>query len=115
MPPAPHSLRPPMRRPRRSPYARPRPRRAMAQAAEWLAARQRCHYGWVDSRVPDMKFEREDGETLAYLARGGKSPGMIWLGGFKSDMTGTKAAALDDWAARAGRAFLRFDYFGHGQ
>ncbi|HEV2561854.1 MAG TPA: alpha/beta hydrolase [Rhizomicrobium sp.] len=62
-----------------------------------------------------MKFEREDGETIAYLARGGKSPGVIWLGGFKSDMTGTKAAALDDWAARTGRAFLRFDYFGHGQ
>jgi pimeloyl-ACP methyl ester carboxylesterase len=61
-----------------------------------------------------MKFEREDGETIAYLARGGKSPGVIWLGGFKSDMTGTKAAALDDWAARTGRAFLRFDYFGHG-
>lgn len=62
-----------------------------------------------------MKFEREDGETIAYLARGGKSPGVVWLGGFKSDMTGTKAAALDDWAAREGRAFLRFDYFGHGQ
>jgi pimeloyl-ACP methyl ester carboxylesterase len=62
-----------------------------------------------------MKLEREDGETIAYLARGGKSPGVVWLGGFKSDMTGTKAQAMDAWAEREGRAFVRFDYFGHGQ
>lgn len=63
--------------------------------------------------MPGLK--REDGETIAYLARDGKSPGVVWLGGFKSDMTGTKAQAIDEWAARTGRAFLRFDYFGHGQ
>ncbi|MDB5423548.1 MAG: hypothetical protein JWQ29_964, partial [Phenylobacterium sp.] len=39
---------------------------------------------------------------------------MVWLGGFRSDMTGTKAQALADWAADSGRAYLRFDYFGHG-
>lgn len=61
-----------------------------------------------------QRLEREDGETIAYLARRGKSPGLVWLGGFHSDMTGTKAAALDEWAAREGRAFTRFDYFGHG-
>lgn len=61
-----------------------------------------------------QRLEREDGETIAYLARGGKPPGIVWLGGFHSDMTGTKAAALDEWAARTGRAFTRFDYFGHG-
>ena len=61
-----------------------------------------------------QRLEREDGETIAYLARDGKPPGIVWLGGFHSDMTGTKAAALDEWAARAGRAFTRFDYFGHG-
>ena len=38
----------------------------------------------------------------------------MFLGGFRSDMTGTKACALADWAAREGRAFLRFDYSGHG-
>ena len=48
-------------------------------------------------------------------AREGKGPGLFWLGGFKSDMKGTKAAALDRWAASEGRACLRFDYSGHGE
>jgi esterase/lipase len=52
-------------------------------------------------------------------AREGKSPtpgpGLFWLGGFKSDMKGTKAAALDTWAAEQGRACVRFDYSGHGE
>jgi len=60
------------------------------------------------------RFIREDGETIAYLRRGGKSPGVVWLGGFHSDMNGTKAQALDAWAAARGHAYLRFDYFGHG-
>ena len=46
--------------------------------------------------------------------REGKSPGLFWLGGFKSDMQGTKAVALDDWAKAEGRAYVRFDYSGHG-
>jgi len=46
---------------------------------------------------------------------GNKSPGLFWLGGFKSDMKGTKAVALDDWAKAQGRACLRFDYSGHGE
>ncbi|HVG51715.1 MAG TPA: alpha/beta hydrolase [Xanthobacteraceae bacterium] len=45
----------------------------------------------------------------------GAIPGVVWLGGFKSDMKGTKAQALSGWAAQAGRAFLRFDYSGHGE
>ena len=53
--------------------------------------------------------------TIAVRARKGKSPGLFWLGGFKSDMKGTKAAALDQWAERQGRACLRFDYSGHGE
>src|SRR5882672_233564 len=60
------------------------------------------------------RFAREDGETIAYLKRAGKSPGVLWLGGFKSDMNRTKAQALDEWAERRGQAFLRFDYYGHG-
>lgn len=44
----------------------------------------------------------------------GAGPGVVFLGGFKSDMTGTKALYLEDWARRSGRAFLRFDYSGHG-
>jgi pimeloyl-ACP methyl ester carboxylesterase len=47
--------------------------------------------------------------------RTGESPGVLWLGGFKSDMNGTKALALDSWAAAHGRACIRFDYSGHGE
>lgn len=43
------------------------------------------------------------------------SPGLFWLGGFKSDMKGTKAEALDQWAEGNGRACVRFDYSGHGE
>jgi pimeloyl-ACP methyl ester carboxylesterase len=42
-------------------------------------------------------------------------PGLFWLGGFRSDMKGTKAEALDRWASAQGRACLRFDYSGHGE
>ena len=42
------------------------------------------------------------------------SPGVVFLGGFRSEMTGTKASWLDDWARSRGRAYLRFDYSGHG-
>ena len=43
-----------------------------------------------------------------------QKPGVFWLSGFKSDMDGSKAVALDDWAERTGRYYTRFDYFGHG-
>ena len=52
---------------------------------------------------------------IAVRLREGQAPGVVWLGGFKSDMQGTKAVALDEWAARTGRACLRFDYSGHGE
>ena len=52
---------------------------------------------------------------IAVRADTGASPGLFWLGGYKSDMKGTKAVALADWAARAGRACVRFDYSGHGE
>jgi len=58
---------------------------------------------------------REGGERLAYLRRSGRSPGLVWLGGFKSDMAGNKARRLDEWAVQTGRALVRFDYFGHGR
>ena len=44
----------------------------------------------------------------------GRAPGVVFLGGFRSDMTGTKAVALEDYCRRRGQAFLRFDYRGHG-
>ncbi|MGP9790525.1 alpha/beta fold hydrolase [Roseinatronobacter sp. NSM] len=55
------------------------------------------------------------GRSLAYVRTEGHGPGVVFLGGFKSDMTGTKALFLEEWAKRTGRAFLRFDYSGHGQ
>lgn len=48
-------------------------------------------------------------------ANGAGKPGLFWLGGFASDMMGAKASHLDEWARAQGRAFLRFDYSGHGQ
>jgi pimeloyl-ACP methyl ester carboxylesterase len=45
----------------------------------------------------------------------GAAPGLFWLGGFRSDMRGTKAEALDQWARDHGRAMTRFDYSGHGE
>lgn len=61
-----------------------------------------------------LKFAREDGATIAYRQISGQGPGIVWLHGFRADMTGTKAQALAEWAGHQGRAFLRFDYSGHG-
>jgi pimeloyl-ACP methyl ester carboxylesterase len=60
-------------------------------------------------------LERDDGERVAWRKVEGRGPTVVWLGGFKSDMAGTKAQALADWALAAGRACVRFDYFGHGE
>ncbi|TPM40156.1 alpha/beta hydrolase [Mesorhizobium sp. B2-3-4] len=56
-----------------------------------------------------------DGSAIAVRHTSGTTPGIVWLGGYKSDMLGTKAQTLSDWAAREGRAFLRHDYSGHGE
>ena len=56
-----------------------------------------------------------DARVIAVRQRAGGAPGLFWLGGFKSDMRGTKAEALDQWAAAQGRACTRFDYSGHGE
>lgn len=63
----------------------------------------------------DPEFITADGERIAVRRREGAAPGAVWLGGFRSDMLGTKAEALDGWAAANGRAFLRHDYSGHGE
>jgi len=52
---------------------------------------------------------------IAVRARTGAAPGLFWLSGFNSDMRGTKAIALDAWAAERNRACVRFDYSGHGE
>ena len=60
-------------------------------------------------------IDRPGGHGLAYHATPGGPPGVVFLGGFASDMTGTKALALEDHCRERGRAYLRFDYLGHGQ
>ncbi|MBJ3762742.1 alpha/beta hydrolase [Maribius pontilimi] len=55
------------------------------------------------------------GRRIAYHRTEGKGPWVVFLGGFKSDMGGTKAVHLEAWAKARGRAFLRFDYSGHGE
>jgi pimeloyl-ACP methyl ester carboxylesterase len=56
-----------------------------------------------------------DKRTVAVRSRAGAPPGLLWLGGYKSDMKGNKAIALDQWAAEHGRGCVRFDYSGHGE
>ncbi|MBK0400453.1 alpha/beta hydrolase [Limibaculum sp. M0105] len=72
----------------------------------------------ADMNAPDL-LEISPDRRLAYhrshaRATGKDAPGVVFLGGFRSDMTGTKATFLEDWARERGRAFLRFDYRGHG-
>lgn len=63
--------------------------------------------------VPDH-LTLDSGLRVAYRAVCGRKPTVIFLGGFKSDMSGAKASSLDRWARSAGPAYLRFDYTGHG-
>jgi pimeloyl-ACP methyl ester carboxylesterase len=60
------------------------------------------------------RLDRGDGIELAWAALPGDGPTVVFLGGFRSDMEGTKALALREFCARLGRAFLRLDYSGHG-
>ena len=72
--------------------------------------------------APEFHVFSENGASLklAYRQRpavtgGAPGPGLVWLGGFKSDMRSSKAERLEMWAAAEGRAMLRFDYSGHGE
>lgn len=70
-------------------------------------------------QAPDFLTCDDGRRTIAYhrtaaIGEGANRPGVVFLGGFASDMTGTKATALEAWAKARGRAFLRFDYTGHG-
>jgi pimeloyl-ACP methyl ester carboxylesterase len=56
-----------------------------------------------------------EARRIAVRSRAGRSPGLFWLSGFKSDMQGTKAMALDEWAGSQKRACVRLDYSGHGE
>jgi pimeloyl-ACP methyl ester carboxylesterase len=76
-------------------------------------------YRMSEARPTSLTIESPPARTIAVRVREGKGPssgaGLFWLGGFKSDMKGTKAAALDQWAAGQGRGCIRFDYSGHGE
>lgn len=66
--------------------------------------------------MTDVQFlERADRPRLAYRHRAGSGPTIVFLPGYASDMDGTKALALDEWAAARGQAMLRLDYSGCGQ
>jgi pimeloyl-ACP methyl ester carboxylesterase len=67
-----------------------------------------------DSSTEEI-LRRGDGTAIAYHRLTGKAPGVIFCGGFMSDMSGTKATALEAHCAEVGRAFVRFDYRGHGR
>jgi pimeloyl-ACP methyl ester carboxylesterase len=61
------------------------------------------------------EFLDVDGTPVAFRRQPGAAPGVVWLGGYKSDMLGTKAETLAAWTKQQGRAFLRHDYSGHGE
>ncbi len=65
--------------------------------------------------APPAFLDRADGPRLAYRYRDGDGPAIVFLPGYRSDMLGGKAVALDQWAAQAGRAMLRLDYAGNGE
>ena len=69
----------------------------------------------MSSDPPSVRFVERSGARLAYVARSGVGPTVVFLGGYASNMTGTKASYLDEWCRARGQAFLRFDYQGHGQ
>jgi pimeloyl-ACP methyl ester carboxylesterase len=60
-------------------------------------------------------LKREDGSRLAFRRISGEGATVVWLGGFHSDMTGTKAQVLAEQAMASGGSYVRFDYFGHGE
>ena len=60
-------------------------------------------------------LERPNGETLAFRRVEGSGPTVLWIGGFRSDMEGTKALALDAAARERGWSYIRYDHFAHGQ
>jgi pimeloyl-ACP methyl ester carboxylesterase len=59
-------------------------------------------------------LQRPDGETIAYHRTAGRTPGIVFLTGYMSDMTGQKAMRLEQFCRARGQAFVRFDYYGHG-
>jgi pimeloyl-ACP methyl ester carboxylesterase len=70
---------------------------------------------WKYLLEPANYYNTPQGRKIAYYQTSGEGIGVVFLGGFKSDMAGTKAVFLQDWARKNNRPFLRFDYSGHGE
>ncbi len=66
------------------------------------------------AEVSPQYARRDDGSTIAYHRVPGKPPGVVFLTGYKSDMTGSKALRLEHFCRARGLAYVRFDYYGHG-
>ncbi|QXQ06741.1 alpha/beta hydrolase [Sphingosinicellaceae bacterium] len=64
--------------------------------------------------MTSLRYEDSGGARIAYRHRAGSGPTVVFLPGYMSDMTGSKAEALDAWAAATGRDYLRLDYSGCG-
>ena len=82
--------------------------------AQWPLAppRRRAQTGWM----PDTRFhDLPDGRRLAYRYSPGSAPALVFLPGYMSDMAGSKACAVMDWARGQGRACLLLDYSGCGE
>jgi pimeloyl-ACP methyl ester carboxylesterase len=62
---------------------------------------------WLETTKGKLAYYCSDGDE--------KRPGVVFLGGFMSDMNGAKALALEAWCQKNNLRFLRFDYFGHGE
>lgn len=86
----------------------------------WASFRASVHHGLIaalnHAYIVGMTtyLTTPQGRHIAYQQTQGRGPGVVFLGGFRSDMTGSKAMHLQAWAEKTGRAFLRFDYSGHG-
>ncbi len=70
--------------------------------------------GYSGMMATTGRLDRGDGTELAWIAQPGPGPTIVFLPGFRSDMTGDKATGLAAFAAQQGQAMLRFDYSGHG-
>ena len=70
----------------------------------------------MDKKEPSKQILRNsNGKTIAYRRISGMNPGIIFLGGFRSDMWGSKAVAIEEFCSERGHSFAAFDYMGHGE
>jgi pimeloyl-ACP methyl ester carboxylesterase len=69
----------------------------------------------INTSITPPEFIEIDNEKIAYRHRNGNDPSIVWLGGYRSNMLGTKATSINDWTKNKNLSFTRFDYSGHGE